>query len=122
MAKPRSGLGGWLSRLEGWKLVVSFTAAAIGAGTFVLAAVGSIERRTGLAAEHLGFAREVTVTDSFQDLKAWQLYSDIRRLKRALFDLGTPSTDRERELFSDLSAQLVVVQAEYDRITKKTRR
>lgn len=115
----RRGLGGWLARLEGWKLVVSFIAAAIGLGTVVLGTISSLERKSGLVAAQFGFARTTEVADSFQDLKAWQLYSDIRRLKRSLFDLGTPSTERDRERFDDLTAQLITVQAEYDRISKK---
>lgn len=121
MTKRRGGFGGWLSRLRGWQLVISFVLAAGGLGSVVLATVSSIERRAGIVASQFGFARTVDVSDSVQDLKAWQLYSDIRRLKRSLFDLGTPTTERDRERFDDLSGQLITVQAEYDRINKKRR-
>lgn len=119
MSTKRRGFGGWLSRLKGWQLIVSFLAAAAGLGSVVLATVSSVERRSGIVAAQFGFARTTEVADSFQDLKAWQLYSDIRRLKRSLFDLGPPTTERDRERFDDLNTQLLTVQAEYDRISKK---
>lgn len=122
MTPRRNGFGGWLSRLKGWQLVISFTVAAAGLGSLVLAAISGLERQTGLVATQFGFARTVEVADSFQDLKSWQLYSDIRRLKRGIYDIGTPSTERDRELLNDLNTQLLTTQAEYDRITLKRRR
>lgn len=119
MPRSRKGIGGWLAHLEGWKLILGFIATAIGLGTVVLGTISSLERKSGLVAAQFGFARTTEVADSFSDLKQWQLYSDIRRLKRAIFDLGTPTTERDRERFEDLSTQLITVQAEYDRISKK---
>jgi outer membrane murein-binding lipoprotein Lpp len=108
--------------LKGWQLIISFTVAAAGLGSVVLAGISSVERRSGIVAAQFGFARTTEVSESFSDLKQWQLYSDIRRLKRSIFDLGPPTTDRDRERFDDLSSQLITVQAEYDRISKKRAR
>jgi hypothetical protein len=114
--KARSPFGEWIAQLSGWKLIFGFIAAAVAGGTAVLGTFSSLERQYGIIAAHMGWARTVEVTDSVQDLKAWQLYSDIRRIKRSIYDAGTPTTERERERFEDLQAQLTTVQAEYERI------
>ena len=115
--RRRNGLGGWLSRLKTWQQVGIFLGLTGAVGT----AVTSFERQYGVVAENFGFARSLDVADSVQDLKAWQLYSDIRRVKRQVFDMGTPNTERDRERFEDLANQLATMQVEYDRISKKRR-
>lgn len=119
MTRRRRGLGGWLSRLKTWHQVMVFLIATAGLGSVLTTAAGSFERQYGIWARHFGFARTVDVTVAFEDLKQWQLYSDLRRIKRALYDLGQPTTDRERERFEDLSNQLVEIQAEYNRLRHK---
>ena len=118
-ARRRRGVTGWVRSLRTWHQVGIFLAAAAGLGSVAVATVGSFERQYGIGATHFGFARTVEVADSFQDLKAWQLFADIRRLKRSLYDLGTPATDRDRDRFEDLKDQLAKTEAEYARITKK---
>ena len=53
-------------------------------------ALTGFERQYGIVAENFGFARTVDVSTSIEDLKAWQLFSDLRRVKRQIFDMGQP--------------------------------
>jgi hypothetical protein len=114
-------VGGWVSRLATWKQVLLFVGVAGSLGWSLWTGLSGLERQTGLMAGNFGWARTDDVTASIQDLKAWQLYSDIRRIKRAIYDMGQPTEVRERERFEDLQTQLTTIQTEYDRITKLPR-
>lgn len=109
----------WYSNLPRWQQGFTFIGGMFVAGTTIVSTGAFIERRAGIIAEHFGFARTVTVRESVDNLKAWQLYSDIRRLDRQIVAFGVPDDEIEATLLKDLKDQLAVIQHEYDRITKK---
>lgn len=106
----------WVTKLKTWQIVAAFLVAAGTLGSLTLGAAGELERNYGIIAGYFGFARVVSVSDSIEDLKMWQLYSDIRRIKN---EIGRAQRDSREEQVVELSDQLAEYKNEYDRLRRK---
>jgi phosphoenolpyruvate carboxylase len=140
-ARRRSGFGGWISRLEGWKLVAVFVASAVTAGTLVLGGFTSFERQYGILAANFGFARQVSVAKDIKELKVetkqettkilsevqriqlWQLYDQIKRTQRNIDNLKEKKTltPIEREQLQDFGTQLSEATKDYQKLVEKVK-
>jgi hypothetical protein len=141
MSTRRRGFGGWISRLEGWKLIVVFIASAVTAGTLVLGGFTSFERQYGILAANFGFARQVSVAKDIKELKVetkqettkilsevqriqlWQLYDQIKRTQRNIDNLKEKKTltPIEREQLQDFGSQLAEATKDYQKLVEKVK-
>jgi hypothetical protein len=127
-AAKRRGLGGWLSRLQGWQLVLGFMISAAFAGSAVLASISTVETRYGMVAAWMGWATVAGVKQEIHPLAGrldrafqWQLYETSRRLQRNIDDLKErPNPTRaDQERLAEMTEQLAEVKAEYAALKKK---
>lgn len=139
----RGGFSGWLSRLEGWKLVTGFLVTAIGAGSLFLGGLTAFERKWGIVAANFGFARHASVVKDLRDLKhemkvdnakilavaertqLWQLYDQIKRTQRNIDNLKDKKgilTAVEREQLQDFGIQLAEATKDYQTLVEKVKK